>query len=212
MQLLLWLLLAYLLGSVSGSLLLGKLKGTDIRRQGSGNAGGTNALRTQGIRFALAVVFIDIGKGVLALAMLPDTGQALFGHALSVASVQSAAAFACVLGHIYPVFFGFRGGKGAATWVGALLVLAPLAFCGMLSVWLLLLVTTGYVGLATIVAALLAPLFVFAVTLPEQRLDYLIGGIALSALVVFAHRDNVVRLFKGAESRFQKVRLWGANG
>lgn len=212
MQLLLWLLLAYLLGSVSGSLLLGKLKGTDIRRQGSGNAGGTNALRTQGIRFALAVVFIDIGKGVLALAMLPDTGQALFGHALSVASVQSAAAFACVLGHIYPVFFGFRGGKGAATWVGALLVLAPLAFCGMLSVWLLLLVTTGYVGLATIVAALLAPLFVFAVTLPEQRLDYLTGGIALSALVVFAHRDNVVRLFKGAESRFQKVRLWGANG
>jgi len=212
MQLLLWLLLAYLLGSVSGSLLLGKLKGTDIRRQGSGNAGGTNALRTQGIRFALAVVFIDIGKGVLALAMLPDTGQALFGQALSVASVQSAAAFACVLGHIYPVFFGFRGGKGAATWVGALLVIAPLAFCGMLSVWLLLLVTTGYVGLATIVAALLAPLFVFAVTLPEQRLDYLIGGIALSALVVFAHRDNVVRLFKGTESRFQKVRLWGANG
>lgn len=208
MLLLLYVLVAYLLGSLSGSLLLGKLKGTDIRQAGSGNAGGTNALRTQGWKFALGVLLIDVGKGALAVKMLPTGSFIVAGLAISAPFAQCAVAFACVLGHIYPLFFGFRGGKGAATYVGALLVLAPLAFCGMFSVWALLVVLTGYVGLATIVGALVAPLAIWAVADPIARFDYLIGAAFLSALVIFAHRENLTRLVAGKENRFKRVRLF----
>src|SRR5687768_1118739 len=100
---------AYLLGSISGSLLLGRLRGVDIRTQGSGNAGGTNALRTQGWRFALGVVLIDVGKGALAAAL---AGFVVPGASHSGWTL--AAVFAAVAGHVWPLFHGFRGGKGAA--------------------------------------------------------------------------------------------------
>ena len=140
---------AYLLGSLSGSLLLGRLRGVDVRTMGSGNAGGTNAFRTQGLRFALGVVLIDVGKGALAawlaLRFAPEWAWPAAGLA--------------VLGHVWPVWHGFRGGKGAATAVGALLVLWPLAVPLMLGVWLLVLVTTGYVGLSTVLATASLPLW-----------------------------------------------------
>src|SRR5690606_35119643 len=117
------LLLAYLLGSVSGSLLLGRLRGVDIRRHGSGNAGGTNAFRTLGWKFALGVAAVDIGKG--ALATWIALRQAPVGEALSVTAHGYLAAFVAVLGHVWPLWHGFRGGKGAATTVGGLLVLWP---------------------------------------------------------------------------------------
>jgi acyl phosphate:glycerol-3-phosphate acyltransferase len=202
-----WIVGAYLLGSISGSLLLGKLQGVDIRSAGSGNAGGTNALRTRGWKFALGVVLIDIGKGVLALALLPNQSFALGGLTVSAPLAQGAVAFCCVLGHIYPIFFGFRGGKGAATYVGALLVMAPLAFSGMFSVWALVVVLTGYVGPATALAALLAPLFVWLVSAPEIRIDAALGAIAVSLLVIVAHRENLQRLLAGTENRFNRIRL-----
>ena len=115
-------LLAYLLGSVSGSLLLGRLRHVDIRSAGSGNAGGTNAFRTQGFVFALGVVIIDIGKGVLA-ALLP--GWFAWGS-IAEPSAPLWCAMAAGVGHCYPVWHGFRGGKGAATAVGALTVIQPI--------------------------------------------------------------------------------------
>ena len=110
-------LAAYLLGSLSGSLLLGKLRGVDIRTQGSGNAGGTNAFRTQGAKFALGVVVVDIGKGALAAWLGLRFAQA------DTAWLAYVVAFAAVIGHVWPVWHGFRGGKGAATLIGAVAVL-----------------------------------------------------------------------------------------
>ena len=138
--------LAYLVGSVLGSLLVGFLYGgVDIRKLGSGNAGGTNALRTQGKVFAIWVMVIDVGKGILAAAVIPPLE--FFGVALDPsvdrALVLYAVAFAAILGHVFPVWFGFRGGKGGATAAGLLCYLAPAAALPVIGSWFLLVFTTG---------------------------------------------------------------------
>lgn len=197
-------LAAYGLGSISGSLCLGKLRGVDIRTQGSGNAGGTNAFRTQGAAFALGTVVIDIGKGVAAVAIMRAVG----GDALA----QMAAALLAVIGHVWPVFHGFRGGKGAATLVGGLALLWPLALAPLLAVWLLVLLSTGYVGLATVLAGVTLPLW----ALVEGRdAVWMIFAVAVAALLAWTHRGNLQRLRVGTEPRFEKARLlagWSARG
>ena len=199
-------LLAYLLGSLSGSLLLGRLRGVDIRRQGSGNAGGTNAFRTQGWRFALGVVVIDVGKGSaatwLGLHVAPAPLDTAYAH-------SALCGFAAVVGHCWPLFFGFRGGKGAATAVGAVFVLAPTLVLPLIGVWALVLIATGYVGLATIIAVVaFAPL---AMTIPAASVDdppaLLVFAIATALLIVFTHRSNIMRLVRGKEYRFEEARL-----
>lgn len=188
------LLVAYLLGSLSGSLLLGRLRGVDIRRHGSGNAGGTNAFRTQGWRFALGVVIVDIGKGALA---------AWLALRFAPAWAYAAAALA-VVGHVWPLWHGFRGGKGAATAVGALLVLWPSALLPLLSVWVLVLVATGYVGLATVLAAASLPAWGAWEAADPARLTFALG---IALFLAFTHRANLQRLRRGTESRFERVRL-----
>jgi glycerol-3-phosphate acyltransferase PlsY len=191
------LLTAYLLGSLSGSLLLGRLRGVDIRQHGSGNAGGTNALRTQGWKFALGTVLIDVGKGVAAVWLASRFG--------SGAVLPYAAGLAAVLGHVWPVFHGFRGGKGAGTLVGALLVLWPLAVVVLVAVWLLVLIIGGYVGLATIIAAVALVPLALLTDAGDSRLVFA----ALAALfIVFTHRANLARLRAGTESRFDRARLF----
>ncbi|HEX3124847.1 MAG TPA: glycerol-3-phosphate 1-O-acyltransferase PlsY [Rhodanobacteraceae bacterium] len=197
---------SYLLGSLSGSLLLGRLRGIDIRRQGSGNAGGTNALRTQGWRFALAVVVIDVGKGAVAAWLglhVGATAQAPFDSAHAQGAL---CGFAAIVGHCWPLFFGFRGGKGAATAVGAVLVLAPVFVLPMIGVWALVLIATGYVGLATIVAAVAFALLAVTASgaAPNAPAPF---AIAVALLVVFTHRSNIARLARGEEYRFDKARL-----
>jgi glycerol-3-phosphate acyltransferase PlsY len=120
-------LLAYMLGSVSGSMVVGAFRHVDIRDSGSGNAGGTNAFRTQGFAFALCVVIIDIGKGFLATWLFPQMELAVLGDPASQGLLVLSCGFAAVVGHCYPIWYGFRGGKGAATAVGALLVIEPMA-------------------------------------------------------------------------------------
>ena len=196
------LVLAYLFGSLSGSLILGRVIGVDIRVRGSGNAGGTNALRTLGWRFALGVVVIDIGKGALAAWV----GLLLYAPA---AWSAAALAYACVLmaaiGHTWPVFFAFRGGKGAGTLVGGLLVIWPLSVPCLLLVWVVLLTSTGYVGLATICAAL--GLIPAAMWLPVQTFERSLFAVAAALFIVFTHRLNLVRLAAGNEHRFERVRV-----
>lgn len=195
------LLIAYLLGSLSGSLLLGRLRGVDIRSQGSGNAGGTNALRTQGWRFALAVVVIDIGKAALAtwlsLHLAPAAGP------IAPSLLAWLAGLLAIAGHTWPVFFGFRGGKGAAALVGALLVLWPWAVLWLLLLWLLVIGLSGYVGLATMLAALSL--------LPQAWLtggtDRLAFALVAAAFIVFTHRSNIARLRDGSEARFERARI-----
>ena len=196
------LLAAYLIGSISGSLLLGRFRGIDIRQHGSGNAGGTNALRTRGWKFALGVVAIDIGKGALATWIV--LRYAPVGQPLSVTAHSYLAAMAAVIGHVWPIWHGFRGGKGAATAVGGLLVLWPWSIPVLLLAWLLVLTSTGYVGLATVAAGACLPLLAWWSDAEAPRMWFAIG---IALYLAFTHRSNLQRLWNGNESRFERARL-----
>ena len=201
-------LISYLLGSVNGSLLLGRLRGVDIRTMGSGNAGGTNALRTQGKAFAVGVMLVDVGKGWLAAGWLP--ALALFGAAtdplLDGDWLTMACAAAVVHGHCYPVWFRFNGGKGAATAVGALLAVAPLLLLPAALIWIVTLVLSGMVGLATMLAAAGLPIVLIAAG-PPWRVPLMTYSLLLAGYIVFTHRSNIRRISQGEESRMEQVML-----
>ena len=191
---------------MSGSLFLGLLRGVDIRTLGSGNAGGTNALRTQGKWFALGVMIIDVGKGALAVLWLPAVtlpGVPLDAN-LARDFLTYALGLGVVLGHVYPLWFAFRGGKGAATAVGVLGVLAPQLVAPLVLMWLAIIVTTGYVGLATMCAAVAAALYLGVTDLPEEQ-GLFVFAVLLAALIVFTHRSNLSRMRDGTEARFGRL-------
>ena len=197
-------LLAYLLGSVSGSIVVGRFRHVDIRRSGSGNAGGTNAFRTQGFWFALGVVIIDVGKGALAAWLIPSLSLGFPADAAAAAYLPLVCGFAAVVGHCYPVWHGFRGGKGAATAVGALLVIQPQVILPMLLIWLVVLTLTGWVGLGTMLAAIsLIPAFILLGAGSAE----IIFSVLLAAFIVFMHRSNIRNMLDGSEYRFEKARI-----
>jgi glycerol-3-phosphate acyltransferase PlsY len=199
-------LLAYLLGSVIGSLFMGRFRGVDIRELGSGNAGGTNALRTQGWKFALGVVAIDVGKALVAVGLLPGLHLPFVGTDPAVDRdwLAVACAAAVVAGHVYPVWYEFRGGKGAATLVGAVAVLAPGALLPVALVWLACVMLTGYVGLGTMLGAATLPVhFMLSATRSPALVAF---GVAMAAFVVYTHRSNLSRMIAGSENRAR--RLW----
>ena len=168
---------------------------------GSGNAGGTNALRTQGLGFALGVVVIDVGKAVLAAGLLPSLQLA---GPVDPAIAAPACGFAAVVGHCYPLYYGFRGGKGAATAVGTLLILQPWLLVPMILTWLLVLLATGYVGAATVLAGFsLAP----AALWWGGSSELVTFCVAIALFMAFTHRSNLKRLRAGTENRFEKARL-----
>lgn len=199
-------LIGYLLGSLMGALLVGAIRGVDIRELGSGNAGGTNALRTQGIWFAAGTVLIDVGKGWLAAGWLPQLE--IPGVAMDPLIGRDWLAVCCaaaaVAGHVWPQFHGFRGGKGGATLAGALLALAPVLAAIAIGVWLLTMMLTGFAGLATITAAISIPAAMRLLGLESEAL--LAFSLAMAALVVFAHRSNIARMRQRTEPRVD--RLW----
>lgn len=202
-------ILAYLVGSISGSLLVGRFRGVDIRNSGSGNAGGTNAFRSQGLGFALLVVVIDIGKGAIATGWIPFIELPLLEHRNTIGLVvtQVTCALAAMFGHIYPIYHQFKGGKGAATLVGAMSVLLPMALLPAIGLWLILILATGYVGLATVCVAASLPLVVWWLG-PAIRMPPLVAfALLAAALVTYAHRDNIRRLLNGEEHRFEKARV-----
>jgi glycerol-3-phosphate acyltransferase PlsY len=207
--------LGYLLGAVLGSLLVGFVYGgIDIRQLGSGNPGGTNALRTQGKVFALWVMIIDIGKGIFAAAVLPPLEIPGVGidAAVDRSLVLYGVAFAAILGHVYPVWFGFRGGKGGATAAGLVCYLAPAAALPVIGSWVLIVLLTGFVGLATISASLVAVLFLGFTALPQES-GLFVFACATAALLIYAHRGNVRRMLDGTESRFASpVARWFRRG
>ncbi len=196
--------LSYLLGSMSGSMVVGSLRQVDIREKGSGNAGGANAFRTQGFKFALLVVLIDIGKGFLAAWLFPQFDFGELDADISPDMQMLSCGFAVVVGHCYPLWHRFRGGKGAATAVGALLFIHPLVVIPLITVWLIVLVLTGWVGLATMLAAVsLAPAFLWL----DGAGGSLWLGITLAVFIVFTHRSNIMAMLNGTEYRFRKVML-----
>lgn len=200
--------LAYLLGSMLGGLIVGKLKGgVDIRQQGSGNAGGTNALRTQGWWFALWVMVIDIGKGWVAVQLIPALNLFGVNSVVSLVWVQIVCAMAVVVGHVYPIWFGFRGGKGAATLVGVLAGLAPEALLSVLGAWLVVLLLTGFVGLSTMLATLVFNVWVLVKSSTDET-ALLSFGVTMLLFVVYTHRSNIQRMMAGTENRAKKLWLF----
>ena len=199
-------LIAYLLGAVLGSLVMGRFRGVDIREQGSGNAGGTNALRTQGWKFALGVVVIDVGKALLAVGWLPGVVLPLVGidAAVDRTWLTAACAAAVVIGHVYPVWYEFRGGKGAATLVGAVAVISPLALAPVIAVWLATVMLSGFVGLGTMLGTATLPVY-FALAGPRSA-PLVVFGLAMTAFVAYTHRANIGRMRAGNEARAR--RLW----
>jgi glycerol-3-phosphate acyltransferase PlsY len=193
-----WFLASYVLGAIPTSYLVVRLvKGEDLRRMGSGNLGATNLYRVLGLKYAIPVALFDVGKGAVpVLVFAPQAGGTdllalLFG-------------ITAVLGHMFSVFVGFRGGKGVATGAGVVLGLAPWALLAGLVVWVLTLVTTGYVSLASILAAILLPFAVYWLHPVRRELIWLFA--ALSLAIVVLHRANISRLIKGTEHRFGRRR------
>lgn len=198
--------LAYLIGSVLGSLVVGRLRGgIDIRELGSGNAGGTNALRTQGKLFAALVLLIDVGKGIAAVLVVPGLQIPGVGIDASVDRelLYFSVAFAVILGHVYPLWFGFRGGKGGATAAGLLFVIAPAVAPLIIVFWIAVVFATGFVGLATMSATVAATVLFAVLRLPEGHAMVLFCA-CVSALVIYTHRSNIVRMLNGTESRLRR--------
>ena len=211
MELPLKILLAYLLGSIVGSLVVGKVAGgVDIRKLGSGNAGGTNALRTQGPAFAIWVIVIDIAKGWVAAAVLPGFALPVVAPAPAVQAVwlPPVCAFAAILGHVFPVWHGFRGGKGVATLVGAFAGIELALLLPLFATWLGVVTILGYVGLASILAACVIPVYLLmrdgAVLSPVMGF-----ALACALLVIYTHRGNVRRMRAGTEPRARRLWLFG---
>ncbi|MBN1928074.1 MAG: glycerol-3-phosphate acyltransferase [Chlorobiaceae bacterium] len=215
---------AYLIGSIPTSIIAGRmLKGIDIREFGSGNAGGTNAFRVLGWKAGLAVTLIDIAKGAVAavpvvaffkahpLGAFPDMNEI----ALSLIAGMSA-----VIGHVFTVFAGFKGGKGVSTAAGMLIGIAPVSMLMVIGVFLLTVTISRYVSVGSILAAIAFPLIIairkyifdlgagldynfFGKWLVHDSLDYhlLIFGGIVAAAIIYTHRANIRRLFSGTENR-----------
>ena len=205
-------LIGYLLGSIVGALLVGRFRGVDIRTMGSGNAGGTNALRTQGLAFAAATVVVDVGKGWLAAGWLP--GLSIPGVAEDPAVARDWLAVSCaaaaVAGHVWPLWHDFRGGKGGATLAGSLFALSPMLLAVALGAWLVVVALSGFVGLATVSAA--AASAVAAGWPPVESPSVLAFALAMTALVAWAHRVNFARMRTGEEPHATRIWLFRPRG
>ena len=202
---LLFIFISYLFGSIPGSLLLGKFKNIDIRKLGSGNAGGTNALRSVGPLFALGTIVIDILKGFLPIFL---SGYVTFGGYVNDDLAKIIFGVAAVLGHVYPIFYGFKGGKGAGTLVGVVLAIFPYSVPIIFLVWIIILVLTGYVGLSTMCAG------ISLVGITYFKYDSTIASefgyftIIISIFLIYTHRDNIKRMITGDENQFKRVMIF----
>ena len=188
-------ILSYLLGSVPSGFLVGSSAGVDVRGAGSGNIGATNVARTLGWKKGLLTLVFDVGKGFLPVltAQLLDLGA-------GTAAVAGLAAFA---GHLYPVFLGFKGGKGVATAAGVYIAAMPLGILVLLGVFALVVVASRRVSPASMAAAVLAPAVAWALSYP-QEVAWM--GLVIGVLVVVRHRENIRRLVAGEEAPFKLSR------
>ena len=191
------LLFAYVLGSIPAAYIAGKVvKGIDLRTVGSGNLGATNVYRTLGWKIAVVVLLVDAAKGAIPVIFFPE-----WFHATPPQHWAIAYGIAAIIGHVRPVFLLWKGGgKGVATAAGVFLALAPMPMGIAVAVWLAVLLISGYVSLASLVAAAL--LAVILVVTEGIRSPIAIVGVVLAAFVFFTHRANIGRLQRGEEHRF----------
>jgi glycerol-3-phosphate acyltransferase PlsY len=215
---------AYLLGSIPFGLIIGRLRGIDIRQHGSGNIGATNVWRVLGKKWGLATFLCDMGKGLAAVRFAYETaarwpmiathehGQPVTGI-LDPASAGIAAALACILGHSFPIWLRFKGGKGVATSLGVLIGMMPLASGAIFALWLLIFAISRYVSLASLLAAAALPVvvIVFLFLNVMQGWAYFYFAVAAALLVIIRHLANIKRLLAGTENRFGKPKAESSN-
>lgn len=196
-------LVAYLLGSIPSSVWIGKIfYGIDVREHGSGNAGTTNTIRILGYKAGIPVFIIDALKGWFAVFLT----KIVFGYFPSIEMpeyMSLIAAVAVVLGHIFPVFAGFRGGKGVATLLGVGFGLIPIPALIALGIFMVVLLCFGYVSLASITAAVTLPFITYFFVMPDKILLLLLT-IAVAIFIPITHRQNINRLINGTENKFLK--------
>ncbi len=192
-------LVAYLLGSIPNGYLAGRIKGIDIRDQGSRNIGATNVFRVLGKAWGISVFFADFLKGLAAVLLAvkfvaPEAG----------AMGGIVAGVACILGHNYPVWLRFKGGKGIATSAGVLCALMPVALLVAAVVWAVVFFISRYVSLASIAAAIALPVAVWFAAEGDDWTALLAFSILIAAMAIWRHRSNIQRLLQGTENRFAR--------
>jgi acyl phosphate:glycerol-3-phosphate acyltransferase len=190
--------IAYLLGSIPFGLILAKLfGGKDVRKTGSGNIGATNVVRAAGLAAGILTLILDVAKGAAAVML----GAKLSNDS---ATWMMIAALAALVGHCYPVWLGFKGGKGVATAAGIFLVLCPAAFLGSIIVFILVVLLWRFVSLGSIAAAGAMPLLIYLFWAPRHAppLVIMLGTLAAVVLIVYKHNGNLQRLVEGVEPKF----------
>ena len=193
---LLWIVAAYLIGSIPFGFLAGKMRGIDIRDHGSGNIGATNVLRTLGKPVGISVLILDVAKGAVPVLL----AQRFSDSSL----IPIVTAVATILGHNYTCFLGFKGGKGIATSAGALAPLLPIPMLVALLLWIVLFFGTRYVSVASIGAAASLPITLGMLFATQKSRDWILFGFTalLAVLAVWRHRPNIQKLRNGTENRF----------
>jgi len=204
------LLISYLIGAIPSALIAGKLLGgIDIRKHGSGNVGGTNAWRVLGWKGGLPVSIVDVGKGAIAATLIP---RLPFGpYPVDPTILPILCGLAAVIGHVFPVYTGFRGGKGVATGGGMLAAIAPIPVGMAAGVLVVALLITGWVSLGSLLGALIIPLAIALLdAYTAAHYPPLLLGLtsALAAFIWFTHRGNIVRLVQGKERCFPRLQIW----
>ncbi len=199
---------AYLVGSIPSAVWIGKaFYGIDVREHGSGNAGATNTFRVLGKKAGIPVLIIDIIKGYLALQLILFAGNFLPGTQQYI-TFKLTLGIAALLGHIFPVFAGFRGGKGVATLLGILIAVQPVAALICTVIFVIFLLFSGYVSLGSMAAAIAYP-FIIMLVLHETILIVNIFAMAVAILVLITHQKNIERLLRGSESKVAFLRKKG---
>ena len=198
---------AYLIGSVNASIVISKIRGEDIRKHGSGNAGATNMLRTYGKKMGVLALLLDAAKGILAVGMGMIVEAVLNKMGIDNTFTQAfkyICALFVVVGHNYPVFFGFKGGKGISTSGAVMFMMDWRAAIAVWVVALLVMAITKYVSLGSLCGAvmyIISPLFLCFIVDKEANWWFIIVCIIMAILATYRHRTNIVRLVKGTESK-----------
>jgi len=200
------LIASYLLGSIPFGYLAGRLVGIDIRKVGSGNVGATNVVRVLGKRYGYPVFALDFlkGFGAVKISMLMAPGPPPEWNSPEIFGIL--AAMCSVLGHLYPPWLKFNGGKGVATSAGALLALTPVATLIGIAIWVVMFWLTRYVSLASITAAVVLPIVILVVRSHDQNngRPLVYSSVCVAAVVIWRHRSNLSRLIRGTEPRFTR--------
>jgi acyl phosphate:glycerol-3-phosphate acyltransferase len=198
-------LAGYLLGSIATAVWTGKIfNGIDIREHGSGNAGATNIIRVLGWKKGIPVMIIDVAKGWFA-AYLPVLFNLAEKGSGTLTTLQIITGMAAIIGHVYPIFAGFRGGKGVGSTFGVLLALNPLLTISCLGVFLIVLFATGYVSVSSMSAGVAFPILLFTL-FPTPSVVFKIFSLFVTVALILTHRKNIKRLINGEESKFIKRR------